>query len=113
MTDRPRVFIEDQFPIEELGIETRRERGASSALPPLLYLHVWWARRPLTVSRAAVLGSLLPGDFDADRFKRICGIKEDVVAVRKRLDEGHCRQIQLTMQCQELQWSVLGSDWRL
>lgn len=37
-----------------------RERGASSSLPPLYFLHIWWARRPLTVSRAAILGSLLP-----------------------------------------------------
>ena len=77
MTDRPRVFIEEHFPIEELGIESRRERGASSALPPLLYLHVWWARRPLTVSRAAVLGSMLPADFDPGEFKRILGMQKD------------------------------------
>jgi adenine-specific DNA methylase len=57
---RPRVLIEEWLPIEELGIESQRERGASSALPPLYFLHVWWARRPLTVSRAAVLASLLP-----------------------------------------------------
>jgi adenine-specific DNA methylase len=29
-------------------------------LPPLFALHVWWARRPLIASRAAVLASLLP-----------------------------------------------------
>jgi len=57
---RPRVLIEEWLPIEELGIESRRERGVSSALPPLYFLHVWWARKPLTVSRAAVLASLLP-----------------------------------------------------
>ncbi len=34
--------------------------GASSALPPLYFLHVWWARRPLTVSRAAIPAGLLP-----------------------------------------------------
>jgi putative DNA methylase len=59
-TDLPPVLIESWLPIEELGVESRRERGASSALPPLYFLHVWWARRPLTVSRAAVLASLLP-----------------------------------------------------
>jgi putative DNA methylase len=37
-----------------------RERGASSALPPLYFLHVWWARRPLLTSRAAILASVLP-----------------------------------------------------
>src|SRR5207253_5191161 len=57
---RPRVLIEQWLPIDQIGAECMRERGASSALPPLYFLHVWWARRPLTVSRAAVLGSLMP-----------------------------------------------------
>ena len=68
-TDRPRVLIEQWLPIAEIGAECMRERGASSALPPLYFLHVWWARRPLTVSRAAILASLLPayptGDDEA------------------------------------------------
>lgn len=53
-------LIEEWLPIKEIGVESRRERAASSALPPLYFLHVWWARRPLTASRAAVLASLLP-----------------------------------------------------
>jgi len=32
---RPRVFPEEKCPVEELGIECQRERGASGALPPL------------------------------------------------------------------------------
>ncbi|GBD21621.1 hypothetical protein HRbin28_02072 [bacterium HR28] len=57
---RTTLLIEEWLPIQELGIEAQRERGASSSLPPLYFLHVWWARRPLVVSRAAVLASLLP-----------------------------------------------------
>src|SRR5437588_5682393 len=53
-------LIEAGFPCHQVGAETQRERGASSSLPPLYFLHVWWARRPLTVSRAAILASLLP-----------------------------------------------------
>ncbi len=61
MTNKmPKVLIEDWLPIEAIGAESKRERGASSALPPLYFLHVWWARRPLTTSRAAILGSVLP-----------------------------------------------------
>lgn len=55
-----RVLIEDWLPIEELGIESRRERGAASALPPISFLHVWWARRPLAASSGVVLAGLLP-----------------------------------------------------
>ncbi|MDM3924568.1 DUF1156 domain-containing protein [Mycobacterium intracellulare] len=55
-----RPLIEQWLPAAAIGAESMRERGASSALPPINYLHVWWARRPLTASRAAVLASLLP-----------------------------------------------------
>ena len=58
MTVRP--LIEQWFPAGAAGAESLRERGASSALPPINFLHVWWARRPLTVSRAAIVASLLP-----------------------------------------------------
>jgi adenine-specific DNA methylase len=53
-------LIEQWLPINEIGIESVRERSAASALPPINWLHVWWARRPLTASRAAVLSSLVP-----------------------------------------------------
>ena len=58
--ERPRVLIEDWLPVAAIGAESQRERCASSALPPLYFLHVWWARRPLTASRAAILASVLP-----------------------------------------------------
>lgn len=59
-TSTPRVLIEDWLPIAELGIESRRERGAASALPPLSFLHIWWARRPLVASAAVAIAGLLP-----------------------------------------------------
>jgi adenine-specific DNA methylase len=65
MVEKPRVLLEEWLPIPQIGAESQRERGASSALPPLNFLHVWWARRPLTVSRAAILASLLPAWSDA------------------------------------------------
>jgi len=57
---RPSLLIESWLPIAEIGAESMRERGASSALPPLYFLHVWWARRPLIASRAAILAGVLP-----------------------------------------------------
>ncbi|OQY58366.1 MAG: DNA methylase, partial [Desulfobacteraceae bacterium 4572_88] len=45
-------------------------------MPPLYFLHVWWARRPLTPSRAAIQGSLLPGNTDPDLFLRDLGIEK-------------------------------------
>ncbi|MCL6597623.1 MAG: DUF1156 domain-containing protein [Alicyclobacillus macrosporangiidus] len=71
-----RRLIEAGFPCHQVGAETQRERGASSSLPPLYFLHVWWARRPLTPSRAAILGSLLPADTDPEWFLRQLGIEK-------------------------------------
>ncbi|MEQ5803558.1 DUF1156 domain-containing protein [Halomonas sp. H10-9-1] len=68
-------LIEAGFPCHQVGAETQRERGASSALPPLYYLHVWWARRPLTPSRAAILASLLPADADPEQFVKGLGVR--------------------------------------
>ena len=74
-------LIEAGFPCHQVGAETQRERGASSALSPLYFLHVWWARRPLTPSRAAILASLLPADTDPAWFLRQLGIEKRVVEI--------------------------------
>jgi putative DNA methylase len=76
----PRL-IEHGFPCHQVGAETQRERGASSALPPVYFLHVWWARRPLTPSRAAILASLSPADLSPDAFLRQLGIEQRVVEI--------------------------------
>jgi adenine-specific DNA methylase len=55
-----RPLIEQWFPAPAIGAESLRERGSTKAYPPINFLHVWWARRPLTASRAAVVASLLP-----------------------------------------------------
>jgi adenine-specific DNA methylase len=79
-------LIEEWLPIAELGEESMRERRSMTALPPIYYLHVWWARRPLVASRAAVLASLLPADVDRKIFLHMLGIHGDPVASRKRID---------------------------
>ena len=101
---RPRLFIEDSFPVRELGIESVRERAVPSALPPIYFLHIWWARRPLVASAGAVLGNLLPAWSEdlADRFPNhpqlatrksylewflyLCGIWGDPIAAQQRIN---------------------------
>lgn len=103
-TSRPRVLIEDWLPVAELGIESRRERGAASALPPLSFLHVWWARRPLVASAAVALAGVMPtwtqGLADAFPnapevrtesayrawFLRLVGIWGDPISARRTYD---------------------------
>jgi len=107
----PRVLIEEWLPIADVGVESQRERGASSALPPLYFLHVWWARRPLVASRAAILGSTLPAwseDWPEDLLERFptekgyrawvihqLGIRGDPVAARKRIQAANEAGIKL------------------
>ncbi len=75
MGTKDQRLIERGFPCHQVGAETQRERGASSALPPLYFLHVWWARRPLTPSRAAIVASLDSADTDPETFVRQLGIE--------------------------------------
>lgn len=114
MTDiQPRVLIEDWLPVQELGIESRRERGAASALPPLNFLHIWWARRPLVASAAVVLSGLLPAwsqdlaDTFPDsaqlrteqRYRQwllyLVGVLGDPVSARARIDAANAAGIKL------------------
>ena len=77
-TDSP--LIEHYLPIDEISIESIRERATASALPPINWLHVWWARRPLTTSRAAVAASLIPDDASRADLLSMLGIPETLLA---------------------------------
>jgi putative DNA methylase len=93
-------LIEEWLPIEKIGAESLRDASAAKK-PPLNRLHVWWARRPLTVSRAAILGSLLPAwsenwpdplqerfptrESYHDWFLKLIGIFGDPAAARRLL----------------------------
>jgi len=105
---KPKLLIEQWLPIEAIGAECMRDASAARK-PPLNRLHVWWARRPLTVSRAAILASLLPAyptkdDVDVKPwpkrmltifptfesyqawYKRIIGILGDPVAGKELIE---------------------------
>ena len=81
-----RRLIEEWLPIAELSVEGPRERTPMTPFPAPNRLHVWWARRPLVASRAAVLGSLLPEGADRERFLHVLGIHGDPVAARQAID---------------------------
>lgn len=53
MTDRR--FIEESFPVKEIGITSSKERRKGH----ISGLHLWWARRPLAASRATAYSSLI------------------------------------------------------
>ena len=79
-------LIERWLPIAALGIESTRERTPMTPFPAPNRLHVWWARRPLVASRAAVLASVLPASADRKQFMHALGIHGDPVAARRKID---------------------------
>ncbi len=100
--ERPRLLIEDWFPVAELGVESLRESSPiPGQFPKLKTLHVWWARRPLVASAGAILASLLPAwsaelsiefadheemsTLEAYRcwFLHLCGVWGDPVAASR------------------------------
>ena len=79
-------LIERWLPIAQIGIESTRERTPMTPFPAPNRLHVWWARRPLVASRAAVLASFLPADADREKFLHVLGIHGDPVSARDQID---------------------------
>ena len=79
-------LIESWLPINEISIEAVREGGALAGHPPVNQLHVWWARRPLIASRAAVAASMLPIDEDQSKFLTNIGTSTEVVTARRQMD---------------------------
>ncbi|MCD5408685.1 DUF1156 domain-containing protein, partial [Candidatus Bipolaricaulota bacterium] len=73
-----RRLIEDFLPIKELSQEARREKAIRHG--HISTLHVWWARRPLIVARAAVFGALVPAP-ENDRERE--ALKEFLIRLYK------------------------------
>ena len=84
-------LIERWLPIAEIGAESLRERTPMTPFPAPNRLHVWWARRPLVASRAAILASLLPDGVDRAAFLRVLGVHGDPIAAQARIAEARRR----------------------
>ena len=52
-----RRFIEEHFPIKEVGTESSREKSIRHG--HISTMHLWWARRPLAASRATLYAALI------------------------------------------------------
>ena len=107
-------LIERWLPIAEISEECTRERLSMTALPPTYYLHVWWARRPLVASRAAVLASLLPADADREKFLHVLGIHGNPVAARYQIDRARRTGVRVADPYgyeRAFKYSPNGRDW--
>jgi adenine-specific DNA methylase len=67
MTDRR--LIEEELPLKQVNAESAREKSLRHG--HISTMHLWWARRPLAMSRAVVFGTLLPDPGDEAERKKI------------------------------------------
>ena len=70
MINRPQVFIEKIMPVKLLNQQVYYEHGGN----PFKGLHRWYSRKPLSFSRACVLGSILPADISLEEFEYLLGL---------------------------------------
>jgi len=71
MTGTPspdRRFIEESFPVKEVGAASSREKSIRHG--HISTLHIWWARRPLAASRATAYAALTPAPKDIEEWDR-------------------------------------------
>ncbi len=65
-----RCFIETQFPVSKMSMESYKERKANYS-QTLTGLGKWWGRKPLVLCRAAILGLLLPATDDPQMDRKV------------------------------------------
>lgn len=63
-------FIETQFPVAKLSMESYKERTAKQG-QTLTGLGKWWGRKPLVLVRASILGLLLPSTDDPEKDMQV------------------------------------------
>jgi putative DNA methylase len=61
-------FIEESFPVKEVGEVAAQEKNNHHA--HINTLHTWWARRPLAASRATAYAALTPTPADIEDWQR-------------------------------------------
>ena len=88
-------LIETWLPVNEISIEAVRERAGAVPNPEPHQLHVWWARRPLVASRAAIAASLLPEDADRERFMAAIGTYPEIIGDQARIADAKVEGIVL------------------
>lgn len=71
MTTRKPVFIEKIMPVKLLNEQVYYEHGGN----PFKGLHRWYSRKPLSFSRASVLGSILPDGVSIEEFEYLLGLE--------------------------------------
>lgn len=86
-------IIEDAFPIAQISVASRNEKVGNAYAHPRK-IHLWWARRPLAATRAAVYGALVPTAGEewnvgnlSDFFESLCTWGSDESVIRRARED--------------------------
>jgi len=90
-----RRLIEHRLPLKEISEASAQEKSIRHG--HISTLHIWWARRPLAASRAAVFATLVPDtEENYELVKKIVpweavkdGNSKDILEARRRVLEAH------------------------
>lgn len=63
-----KAFIEESFPVKEVGIHSAREKNIRHG--HISTLLIWWARRPLAASRTTIYASLIPPPETSEEWNK-------------------------------------------
>lgn len=83
MTDRR--LIEEELPLRVVNAASAREKSLRHG--HISTMHLWWARRPLAMSRAVVFGTLLPDPGDDARRKEILDLLAEAAPFEASVQE--------------------------
>jgi len=108
LADTP-CFIETQFPVAKISMESYKERKAGKS-QTITGLGKWWGRKPLILVRATILGLLLPitenPEKDREIFLKLLTMDREGLHLRKsksipekRLVEEHVKLPPSIQQC--------------
>jgi adenine-specific DNA methylase len=70
-----RRLIEDELPLARVNAESKRDKSLRHG--HISTMHLWWARRPLAMSRAVVAGSLIADPANEDRRRELSEVIAD------------------------------------
>ena len=77
-------FIEETFPVKDVGEESAREKYIRHG--HISTLHIWWSRKPLASSRATTYAALTPPPEDIDEWSSKRGFIRDLSKWENSLD---------------------------
>src|ERR1035437_2258494 len=80
---KERTLIEDELPLAEINLESARDKSLRHG--HVSTMHLWWAPRPLPMSRAVVFSSLVPAPRNEPERRKLMRVPADAMPFERSL----------------------------